>query len=198
MPGGMGTPGGSGMGGSGASTAPAPLTTVRVIVSTTDGKKSEAYMPIPTTSNTERGWRTVAIPLQAINGFERTNKIVKDITFSGDVTTTFFVGDVRVVDDATTIRGEIYNARRSYNLALGDRLTLTGNGQGGASVLEYVWDFDASDGLQEDAVGQTVVHQFRNAGLDNKSRKFTVTLTIRDKYGLKPSATATTEVVVNP
>ena len=187
-----------GIGGSSGANTPPVLSTVRVIVSTTDGKKSEAYMPIPTTSNTERGWRTVAIPLQAINGFERTNKIVKDITFSGDVTTTFFVGDVRVVDDATTIRGEIYNARRSYNLALGDRLTFTGNGQGGASVLEYVWDFDDSDGLQEDAIGQTVVHQFRSAGTDGKSRKFKVTLTIRDKYGLKPSATATTEVVVNP
>lgn len=201
-PGSMGMPGGMGMqGGMGASTGAPTLTTVRMIVATTDGKKSEAYLPLPSNaSSAERGWKTVAIPLQAINGFDRTNKTIKEITFSGDVTTTFYVGDVRVVEDPTPIRGDVYttfngvtsSTRRSYNLALGDRLTFTGGGEGGASVLEYAWDFNGADGIQDDAVGQTVTHQFRNAG------KFTVTLTIRDKYGLKPPTKSSVDVVVNP
>lgn len=192
-PGGQGAPGG--FPGAGGNSTVAPLNTVRVIITTTDGKKSEAYMPISTSSGGDRGWKTVAIPLQAINGFDRTNKTIKDIAFSGDTTTTFYVGDVRVVNDATAISGEIYG-RRSYNLALGDKQQFIGRGEGGASVLEYVWDFDDSDGIQEDAIGQAVTHQFRHA--TPAGGKTIVTLTIRDKYGLKQPKVAKVEVVVNP
>lgn len=198
-PGGMGAPGGpGGMGGMGGGTSDTTsLKTVRVIVTTTDGKKSEAYMPISTSGAGERGWRTVAIPLQAIAGFERTNKTIKEIAFAGDVTTTFYVGDIRVVNDPTPIRADILG-RRTYNLALGDKVTFQGGGQGGSSVLEYVWDFDSTDGLQEDAIGQTITHQFRKDSQDLAGGKYTVTLTVRDKFGLKKPATATVEVVVNP
>lgn len=195
FPGGPGGRGGFPGGPGNASATTASLNTVRMIVTTTDGKRSEAYIPISTSSAGERGWKTVAIPLQAVNGLERTNKIIKEITFSGDVTTTFYVGDLRIVNDPTNIRGEILG-RRSYNVALGDKVAFTGSGQGGASVLEYVWDFDATDGIQEDAIGQTVVHQFRQPSAPGK--KTIVTLTIRDKYGLKQPMTSTVEVVVNP
>ena len=194
LPGGL--PGGIGPGGrpGGASATPS-LTTIRMIVTTTDGKKSEVYLPISTSASGERGWKTVAIPLQAINGFDRTNKTIKDIAFSGDTTATFFVGEMRVVNDATAIRGEILG-RTSYNLALGDRVTFSARGEGGSSVLEYVWDFDDSDGTDDvDAIGQTVVHQFRLPTPEGK--KTLVTLTVRDKYGLKPPAKATVEVKVN-
>ena len=63
-------------------------------------------------------------------------------------------------------------------------------------MLEYVWDFDDADGTQVDAIGQTVTHQFRQASAPGK--KTIVTLTIRDKYGLKPPAKTTVEVLVNP
>jgi hypothetical protein len=197
FPGGRGAGGfPGGPGGPGGATAAAPaLSALRVIITTTDGKKSEAYLPVSPTSTGERGWKTVAIPLQAINGFDRTNKTIKDIAFSADATATFYVGDVRVVNDATAITGEIYG-RRTLNQALGDKVTFVGRGEGGASVLEYVWDFDESDGIQEDAIGQAVTHQFRHAS--PAGGKTIVTLTIRDKYGLKPSKTSKVEVVVNP
>ncbi len=193
--GGRGPGGFPGAPGAGASATATTLGTIRVIITTTDGKKSESYLPVSTSAGGDRGWKTVAIPLQAINGFDRTNKTIKDIAFSGDTTTTFYVGDVRVVNDATAITGEIYG-RRSYNVALGDKLQLVGRGEGGASVLEYVWDFDDSDGIQEDAIGQAVVHQFRHPS--PAGGKTIVTLTIRDKYGLKPSKTSKIEIVVNP
>ncbi len=193
-----GRPGMGGMsGGMGGSSAAPTFTTVRMIVTTTDGKKSEAYLPIATSSSGERGWKTVAIPLQAISGFDRTNKTIKDIAFSGDTTTTFYVGELRVVNDPTAIRGEILGQRTPYNLALGDKVTLSARGEGGSSVLEYVWDFDDADGTDDvDAIGQTVVHQFRRASAEGKMTK--VTLTVRDKYGLKPPFKTSIEVHVNP
>lgn len=165
-----------------------PLTMVRMIVTTTDGKKSEAYIPVVTTSKGERGWNQFAIPLQAISGFERTNKIVKELAFSGDTTATFYLGDLRIINDTTPISGEA-NIDRT-NMALGDEGILTAYGNGGASVLEYQWDFD-SDG-QIDATGQYVKRKFRQPG------DWTITLTIADKYGLKKPYTSQLKVHVNP
>lgn len=195
-PGGLGGPGGPGsLGGPGgfggqATGAPQKLQTLRVIVTTTDGKKSEAYIPVSTSGSGDKGWRTAAIPLQAISGFDRTNKVIKEVGFSGDVITTFYIGDLRVVSDTTPITGE--PNVRELNLALGDYVNLAANGYGGSSILKYSWDFDDKDGIQEDAVGQYVRRQFRKPGT------ITVTLTISDQFGLKKAFSTTLKAKVNP
>ncbi|MCW5943759.1 MAG: PKD domain-containing protein [Fimbriimonadaceae bacterium] len=178
-----------GLGGArGGSNAPARLEMIRVVVGTTDGKKSEAYVPA-STSTGRNGWNVVGVPLQAIKGFERTNKVVKDITFSGDAASTVYLGELRVLSDETPISGE--PNRREWNLALGDEIELYGVGFGGSSALQYSWDFDSSDGVSEDAIGQVVRRKFRKPGT------FTVTLTISDVYGLKQPYSTTVKVIVN-
>ncbi|MBC8065423.1 MAG: PKD domain-containing protein, partial [Chlorobia bacterium] len=192
-PGGFGGPGGlGGPGGPGGQTGGTPqkLQTLRLIITTTDGKKSEAYVPVSTSGSGDKGWRTAAIPLQAISGFDRTNKEIKEIGFSGDVITTFYIGDLRVVNDTTPITGE--PNVRELNLALGDFVNLAANGYGGSSILKYSWDFDDKDGIQEDAVGQYVRRQFRKPGT------ITVTLTISDQFGLKKAFSTTLKAKVNP
>lgn len=166
---------------------------VRFIVMTTDGKKSEAYVPIGTTQSAANalGWRSLSLPLQAINGFERTNKIVQGVSISTDTVATMYIGAIDVVTDDTPIRGEIENITK-LNLALGDEATLTAQGEGGASVLVYNWDFDDTDGIQIDDEGQAIKHKFRKPG------SFKVTLTISDKYGLKKPYVTSFPVVVNP
>ena len=166
------------------------MKTMRLIVTTTDGKKSEAYIPVDTSTSTERGWKSVAIPLQAVNGLDRTNKLIREIAFSGDGTSTFFVGDLRIVNDSTPITGEIEN--QSFNYYLGQQVTFHAIGSGGSSVLRYSWDFGANNGIAVDATGQTVTRNFRKPG------KYHVTLTISDLYGLKPPYTASVDVTVNP
>ena len=166
---------------------------VRMIITTTDGKKSEAYVPIGTSQSAANalGWRNLAIPLQAINGFDRTNKIIDSISLSTDTVATMYIGQIDVVTDDTPVRGQIDNVTK-LNLALGDEVTLTASGEGGSSVLEYDWDFDDSDGIQIDDQGTMVKHKFRKAGT------FKVTLTIADKYGLKKPFVTSIPVVVNP
>lgn len=187
---GQGGPGAGGFGGGSAAATAQKLQNIRMIVTTTDGKKSEAYVPVATSGSGDKGWRTVAIPLQAISGFDRTNKEVRSIAFAGDVTTTFYIGDLRVVNDTTPITGDV-NVHE-MNLALGDFYTFNANGYGGSSILKYSWDFDDRDGIQEDAVGQSVKRQFRKPG------NFTITLTITDSYGLKRPYTTTIKAKVNP
>lgn len=188
--GGQGELGGPGRGGQlgGASASPR-LQEIRIIITTTDNKKSEAYIPV-TTSSGSNSWRTVAIPLQAISGFDKTNKEVKEIALAGDVTTTFYLGDLRVINDTTPITGDPNG--REFNLALGDTIELGANGFGGSSILKYSWDFDDKDGIQEDATGQWIRRQFRKPGT------FTVTLTISDQFGLKKPYSTTINVKVNP
>ena len=187
--GGVGGLGGPAGGGAGTTTAP-KIQKLRVIVTTTDGKKSEAYVSVSTSGSGDKGWRTASIPLQAISGFERTNKEVKELGFAADVTTTFYIGDLRVVNDTTPITGE--PNVRDLNLALGDKVNFAANGYGGSSVLKYSWDFDDKDGIQEDAIGQFVTRQFRKPGA------FKITLTISDEFGLKKSYSTTINAKVNP
>jgi len=190
-PGAPGGPGRFGGPGAGSGTSePETLKTVRVIIVTSDGKKSEAYLPLPAATE-NHPWREVAIPLQKINGFQNTNKVITGVGFSGDASSTYYVGDMRVVHDPTPINGEM-NAKDPLNLALGDTVTLIGYGYGGATILKYSWSFDNTDGVKQDAVGQAVEHKFRKPG------KFTVTLTIEDYYGLKQPFTVTVPVTVNP
>lgn len=186
--GGLGGPAGGQMGG--ATVAANKLQEIRVIVTTTDGKKSEAYIPVATSGSGDRGWKTVAVPLQSISGFDKTNKEIKEIAFAGDATTTFYIGDLRVVNDTTPITGE--PNVRDLNLALGDYVNLAANGYGGSSILKYSWDFDDKDGIQEDAIGQSVRRQFRKPGT------YTITLTIQDQFGLKKPYTTTIKAKVNP
>ena len=166
------------------------LKTLRFVITTTDGKRSEAYVPISTSGSGDRGWHTAAIPLQAISGFDKTNKIVSSIALSGDSTAVFYVGDLRVINDSTPITGDA-NVK-TLNLALGDELDLYAVGFGGSSVLKYLWDFDAKDGVQIDAEGQTVKRKFRKPG------KYTITVTNDDAFGLKASYQTTIAVTVNP
>jgi plastocyanin len=162
---------------------------MRMIITTTDGLKSEAFIPTTTSGVADRGWRTLTIPLPAITGFDRTNKQVASVAFSGDATSTFYLGELRVINDTTPLRVE--PSVREMNLAAGDTVTLTAFGTGGATVLKYTWDFDSNDGIQVDSEGQVISRRFRVPGT------YTVTVTVSDTYGLKSPFSTTIRVVVN-
>lgn len=187
--GGSGDPRGAG-GGSGNDTAAAAsaFDSIRVVITTTDGLKSEAYLPLSGAGGKD-GWRMVAVPLKAISGFTRTNAQVSEVAIAGNTTTTFYLGEVKIASDETPISGDTNVTE--LNLGLGEEVVLWANGYAGATMLKYTWDFDASDGIQVDAEGQAVRRRFRKSG------KFTVTVTISDEFGQKKPFTRTIEVTVN-
>lgn len=193
--GGEGTASGGGTGG-GTGNVAAKLTssksieTLRLVVTTTDGLRSEAFLDLKGKVPDPRGWIKSGIPLQAINGFGRTNKIVQSIALAGDATATFYVGEVAILNDATPVYGELNDG--NMNLALGDEKTFMASGYGGSSPLKFEWDFDSADGIQVDATGQVVKRKFRKAG------KYKITLTVSDVYGLKKPHSVTVDVEVNP
>ncbi len=168
----------------------ATLTKVRCVVTTTDGKKSEVYIDLTSALGNAQGWKSVGVPLAGITGFDRTNKVVKSIAFSGDTIGTFYVGQIKIVNDTTPLYVEP-NVREA-NLALGDELTLVAMGNGGSSQLRYTWDFDDKNGVDVDAEGQTIKRKFRKDGT------YTITVTVHDRFGLKKPYSTTLKVIVNP
>ena len=188
--GGAGGPAFGGGGGGTGAAAPATLKSIRMIITTTDGKRSEAVLPAATSSSNDRGWKQAGIPLQAIKGFQTTNKVISSVSFAGDVSTAFYIGDMRVLSDKTPIRGEP-NIRTLQTFKNAENI-YSATGYGGSSVLKYTWDFDDADGIQVDAEGQAVRYKYRiasddaaNPGSIRKDGVFIVTLTISDAYGLK-------------
>jgi hypothetical protein len=196
---------GPGLGGSGEGTAgsgssagstqrsvslDATLKQVRCVITTTDGKKSEVYIDLTSALPNARGWMSVGVPLVSIPGFEKSNKIVKEIAFSGDTIGTFYVGELRVLNDTSPLYVE--PTIREANLALGDEISIAAIGSGGATQLTYSWDFDAKDGVDTDATGMHVKRRFNKAGV------YTITLTVKDKFGLKQPYSTTLKITVNP
>ncbi len=170
-------------------TTDAILRNIRIVVSTTDGLKSEAYLSVRATG--AEAWRNFSLPLTAIHGFERTNKTVQSIAISGDALSTFWIGDIRVINDSTPISGEM-NFKDDMNLALGDEREFIAYGFAGSTPLKYTWDFNDADGIQVDAEGQSVKYKFRRPGT------FKVTVTIHDAYGNKKPYQASVKITVNP
>ncbi len=177
-----------GQGAATAADAPA-LENVRVVITTSDGKKSETFLNVAGRTS-ESGWIRAAVPLAAIRGFAASDKKVKSIALSGDAVASFFIGEASIVTDSTPLYAE--PNVRELNLGLGEEYTFSAFGSGGSSELVFSWDFDSADGVQADAEGVAVSRRFRKPG------KFTVTLTVRDAFGLKQPYSTTLVVEVNP
>lgn len=186
---GGGVAGGAG-GGQTTTTEDTTLSKVRVVITTTDGMKSEAYIDLTSAIPSTSGWKAAGIPLAAISGFDRTNKIIKSMAFSGDTIGTFYIGEVKISNDETPLYVDANYFE--LNLALGDEIIFYAYGTGGATPLKYSWDFDSSDGVQVDAEGQSIKRRFRVPG------DFVITLTVHDKFGFKKPYSTTIKVTVNP
>ncbi len=184
---------GGASGGQGSTTTQAqikPLTKIRVVITTSDGKNAEAYIDITSSVKDNNGWFSAGIPLAAIAGFNNTNKKVTAIALSGDSVSTFYVGQVKVLEDNTPVFVEANVSE--VNLGFGEEFTFFANGYAGSTAVKYTWDFDAADGISVDAEGPSVTHRFRREGT------FTVTVTAVDVFGLKQPRSAKITVTVNP
>lgn len=190
VPGMPGMPG-YGYGGRGGYTAPTMTTRVmkqmRVVVVTTDGKQYEAVAPFEPPLTDQEGWFPIGVALGSFKGLSPDAKI-KEIRVFGDAYGVFYVGEIRVATDPTPITGD---AGEEQIVAANDLVRLEARASAGITPLKYSWDFDASDGIQEDAVGKVVTTRYRKPG------EYIVTLTVTDIYGLKKPFVATTKVTVN-
>lgn len=158
---------------------------VRMLIRTSDGKLSEAFLPIGLNHNR---WKSLGVPLNKIAGFSKTNMEISSVALGADAPGALYLGELRVVNDKTSIQG--FTEKSSMQVSRDQETVFVGSAESGSTLVEFVWDFNAKDGLQEDAVGQAVFHRFRVPG------EYTVTLTVRDKYGIKKPWHGTITVTV--
>lgn len=141
----------------------------------------------------EPSWVRVAIPFTQFKGAPKmTSYRLREMRIFGDATDTFFIGQISTITDDEPISVE---PLEEQVVAVNDRVEFVGSAEGGIAGLKYSWDFDKSDGIQEDAIGARVFHTFRRATPEN--RPYTITLTVSDISGAKRpvSVEATVEVI---
>lgn len=204
-------PPGSGFGGAfpvpggGGSGAAEPVLTpdteyVKVQLKCEEGTFTATDFPNLMIPSAVDGWHSVAIPFVKFNGLDKVDTAkIKEIRVFGNYKDTFWVGEIRTtVDDEPINADPVDDEERS----VGELIEFRASATGGLSPLQYVWDFDKSDGLQEDAIGQTVYKAFFRPSPDAPGRPgepqpYLVTLTVRDLSGAKRSVRKECNVIVN-
>ena len=191
--------------------AVSPFRKMRYLLVMADGTRYELIRPVelPPTEDPD-SWAPIAFPLAAITKQLPAGKKLsgdgaklKQMAIFGDRYAQFLVGEINIITDET----EINIAPLDDIIAFALQPTpFVGNAEGGASTLKYSWDFDASDGIQADAVGRVITHVFprstsaasggsQNGGAGQRTYK--VTLTVSDVDGIKKPQSVTMDLNVS-
>lgn len=201
-PGGLGGPGApAGAGGGGGQTATTTLRELRLIFETSDGKRTEATLPLQNLRPDEAGWQSASIPLSAIAELRETSGQITRIGIFGDTLGVVYIGEVRTLSEATPLQGylavqntfgSVFTSRSNERLSIasGDELIFFGVAEGVNTPVEFRWSF-SGDPTQIDGVGNVVRRRFPKRG------NYTVHLTIADPTGKRAPATAKIEIQVN-
>jgi hypothetical protein len=199
VPGGFGGPGAPA--GGGAQTTTPTLRELRLIIETSDGKRTETMLPLQNLRTDELGWQSLSAPLRSIAGLRETNGQIAKIGFFGDTTGVFYIGEIRTLSEGGALQGymaiqntfgSVFTSRSQERLSIasGDELIFFGVAEGVSAPVEYRWSF-GDDPSQVDGTGQVVRRRFPKRG------NYTVHLTIADPQGVRPPATARIQIQVN-
>ena len=168
---------------------PRQVRRVRIALFFEGGKSVETQVDLAGFKVQDDGWMAVSFPLAALKSkLGLADYRLERMVIAGDGSETFHIGEIATIRDTTPITpdgGESKEVARNYPIAF------QGFARAGATALKYSWDFDSSDGIQEEAVGDLVYHRFTRAG------GYSVTLTVSDIFGIKKPASATIDVKVN-
>lgn len=138
-------------------------------------------------------WTTVGVALAPLaEKIGQASFPVQRILIAANAPDTLFLGRMALVNDDTEITAEA-SAERYNDVKKNTPLRFTATAQAGVSAVRFSWDFDASDGIQEDAIGKEVKHTFASPN------RYRVTLTATPIDGsTKKPVTQTLEVEVVP
>ena len=186
----MGAMGGGSAGGRPGGSATAQKTrdiqNLRVQMITTKGRSTEFLLPLEYGSTTQDTWKMLTIPVAA-TGLKSDAADVKEIRVFGDAYGIMNLGQIRVVVDATPITVEKLG---DQTIARGSTVTYRAKASAGTVPLKFSWDFDASDGIQEEKVGRAAQFRYRKSG------DYVTTVTVTDVYGQRDPKTIKFKVFV--
>jgi len=121
---------------------------------------------------------SVAIPFNSFKG--NGNGIVKRMLIFTNSPQTIYIGQISVIVDDTPIT--VVVPSKSIAARVNTFVQFSALARAGVSSLRYTWDFDDSNGIQEESIGRAVLHSFTKTGT------FNVTITVSDLAGVKKPA----------
>lgn len=172
---------------------PQTLSAIHLIFTRADGSQADVLRPYPDLSQTDAGagaeqWVPISVPLAALHfAAGSPDSPLQSIVLAGNDYAVLYLGQIRITRDTTPIT---CFAGAGQTVQAGEAVVLHGTAEGGASSLKYSWDFDASDGITEQAAGLSVTTQYF------KPKDYTATLTVSDIDGLKKPAVSTITIHV--
>ncbi|HLK59291.1 MAG TPA: PKD domain-containing protein, partial [Chthonomonadaceae bacterium] len=181
-PGSSGSFAGFGKNGNGASSTKFQkshtLEHIRLLMVTTGNKTLEVLLPMNYAVD-DNQWKLLNLPVSAIPGLKAEDGQIKEIRLFGDAIGTLYLGKISVVGDASKITVDAQD-EKIVNPNVKYRYTV--NARGGLTPLQFSWDWDDRDGIQDESQGRAPTHIFRKSG------DFKVTVTVTDPYGIKAPA----------
>jgi len=172
------------------------LENLRMVLVTSGGKTLEVMLPLANATE-EEDWKIVAVPLTAIPNLTSDDAQLTELRLFGDAPGTVNIGSIGIVEDSSPIRVETINDKTVQRLS---KYQYVATASAGVTPLVYSWDWDASDGIQDETEGRNITHVFRKASVDEsgKNTDFVVTVTVSDLYHTKAPVKTTFKVHVTP
>jgi hypothetical protein len=160
---------------------------LRIVLFTDKGQLVADDVPVGVFPKDERGWTPVAVSLAQLKG-PRGATQVRAVGIFSDQSEVFFLGRIRLIEDKrpveVTVKAEPLFAKPDQVI------TFTASLRGGPVAPTISWDFDKSDGIQQQAFGLQVKYLYKTPG------DYQVTCTVTDRAKVRPPATATVGIKV--
>jgi hypothetical protein len=133
-------------------------------------------------------WCRIAVPLAKFRGASVAKEFrLKKLLVFSSVPATFYLGEAKLVTDDSPIRVDPLSPQ---TVAMMDDVLFESKAVGGVSSLKYSWDYDSSNGIQDEA--NTSVGRITYT----KGGDYTVTLTVSDADNVKAPVTVKTTISV--
>ncbi len=163
------------------------LENLRIVLTTTSGNTLEFLMPVMYSHGSD-AWRQFNLPVSMIPGIKADDAQIKEMKIFGDAPTTLWLGGIRTVEDKTPLA--IGPIEDQSALPKNTNYRYTAKVTSGASNVRVTWDFDETDGIQEDRVGPIATYAYRKpTEVSATAKDYVVTVTATDIFGIKAPAT---------
>lgn len=166
------------------------LRTLRLVLSGPQGMVSAEPCDLVPGTLGERGWRRIDVPVNKFLPKPKGEFKVDRMMIGGSPAEAFYVGQIAVVRDTSAIQARI--VPHDTHVRAGGTTQVAVQVEGGAAQTRVAWDFDANDGIQEDAVGAAVFFSRNEPG------DYTITYTVSDVDQNKAPVVGTLRIKVVP